>query len=79
MRLEVGWMRLEVGACQDMRLEAGDCQDMRLEVRIVYTGHEARCPHHIYWRKLSMTVLNLIVVITMFQKVKQTEYNSIGQ
>ena len=72
-------MRLEAGACQDMRLEAGDCQDMRLEVRIVYTGHEARGPRHIYWMKLSMTVLNMHAVIGRFQKVKQTEYNSIGQ
>ncbi len=54
-------------------------RDMRIEVRTIYTGHEARGPHHIYWRKLSMTVLNMHAVIGRFQKVKQTEYSSIGQ
>ena len=52
---------------------------MRLEIRCIYSGHEARGPHHIYWMKLSMTVLKMHEVIGRFQKVRQTDLNSIGQ
>ena len=51
----------------------------KLEVRIIYAEDQGRGPLHIFRRKLSMTVLNMHAVIGRFQKVKQTEYNSIGQ
>ena len=80
--LDVRCLRLDAVACQDMHdayRSVEYIRDMRLVVRIVYTGQQGRGPVHIFGRKLIMTVLNMHAVICRFQKVRQTEYNSIEQ
>ena len=52
---------------------------MRLDVRIIYTRHEARGPLHVRGTKMTMTVLDMDEFIGRFQKVRQTDLNSIGQ